>query len=420
MRVGRRGRSAGGEALRQRVVAVAVLFALAGPPARAQMPDPSAMSGIPRPDGTVPAGKLVVRVIRGDFAHPMVGTEVVLDGPGGKKTGTVGADGRASFEGLGAGGSEPYTVSATAGSETVSSQSIALPADVGVKVMLVFKADGSAPPPPSSASSSAAGAATGPATTDASGLSISRKSHLILEIKDEGVEVIENLFIQNSGAGPVDPGAEGLVFPLAEGAQGAQVIGEATAGFTVAGSRAILKGPIRTGETAMSFGQVLPLSGGVVELRQRLPVKLEQLVVISGDLPGMEVGGVAGLTTTPRELGGRKFLIINGPPVEAGGELHLTLSGLPHRSRTTAYLAVLAAALVLLWGLWAAFGPTASQPTDERVRLEAERKALLDELSALERNKAGTAKAEAKHTRRAADLTDKLEQVMRELDDFAD
>lgn len=396
---------------------IAALIAAA--PARAQMPDPSAMSGIPRPDGTVPAGTLVVRVIRGDFAHPMVDAEVELEGAGGKRSGKVGADGRATFSGLT--GGTTYRVSSSVDKETVRSQDIPMPGEVGVKVMLVFRRDpaseGARATGPGKADA-APGPSAGTSSADLGQLSINRKSHIILEVKDEGVEVVENYFVQNAAAVPVDPGPAGVVFTLPDAAQGAQLVGERPAGLTLAQNRALLAGPIAPGETALSVAFVLPLREATAELRQALPLRMEQLVAITSDFPGLEVKGPS-LTTTMRELAGRKFVIINGGPIDKDGLVQVTLVGLPHRSPIAAYLAVLVAALVALWGLWAGFG-AGSGGADGHSRLLADKKQLLDELAALERSKAGTAKAEAKHARRAGELTEKLERVMRELDDFAE
>jgi hypothetical protein len=106
------------------------------------MPDPSQMSGIPRPDPSVPAGRLSIRVLRGDFAHPMVGQEVQLDGTGGPRSAKVDETAHAVFDGLAIG--ETYTAHATAGDQTVTSQPVEMPPSSGVKLMLVFKPDAKA------------------------------------------------------------------------------------------------------------------------------------------------------------------------------------------------------------------------------------------------------------------------------------
>src|SRR5207253_51030 len=86
---------------------LALALCAARVPAAAQpgMPDPSAMSGIPRPDPKVPAGTVTVRLIRGTFANPLVDTDVELwtlpvpeagDKPA-PRTAKTEANGRATF-----------------------------------------------------------------------------------------------------------------------------------------------------------------------------------------------------------------------------------------------------------------------------------------------------------------------------------
>jgi hypothetical protein len=108
--------------------------------AQPMMIDPSQMSGIPRPDPAVPPGTLSVRVIRGDFAHPLVGQEVTLDGPGGPRTAKSDPTAHATFDGLTT-GRGTYTIKSSAFGQDLSSQPIEMPPNSGVKIMLVFKAD---------------------------------------------------------------------------------------------------------------------------------------------------------------------------------------------------------------------------------------------------------------------------------------
>jgi hypothetical protein len=109
------------------------------------MIDPAKMSGIPRPDGQVPAGTVTVRLIRGELSNRMAGFEVQLVDPkGGVKATKTDVEGRATFEGL-AGG--PFVARASDGTgQEITSQPIELPSDAGVRVMLVFSAGGPGTP----------------------------------------------------------------------------------------------------------------------------------------------------------------------------------------------------------------------------------------------------------------------------------
>ena len=123
-----------------RIVLLCLLALSGAAVAQPMMVDPSRMSGIPRPDPQVPAGTVTVRLIRGELANRMIDVEVELSDSDGKtRKQKTDAEGRATFAGLSGG---PFLARATdpqASDESVSSQSIELPADQGVRVMLVFK-----------------------------------------------------------------------------------------------------------------------------------------------------------------------------------------------------------------------------------------------------------------------------------------
>lgn len=515
--------------MRRLAIVAAVALSVGAPSfvgAQPGMPDISTMSGIPRPDPSVPAGQVVVRVVRGDFAHPMVGTVVKLVGAGADRTAPVGEDGRATFTGLPTGGT--CTVTATSGEQTLTSQQIPLLPEAGIKVMLVFKpdekaalgehdgvarADKSLPAgtvvislqdeggkPLAGAELVVAHGAPkagggdpvigqSPLTTDdkgearyvvqanspamSEGLLVSfkrdpltassqpfqldpaagmrlglravarsadmgqvsiRSSHVIFEISDDAAQVMEVFLVQNAAAAPVDPGPNGLVFSLPAGARGGEPLGQVPASFSVANGKAVLRGPIPTGGTQIAFGFFLPLTDVGVELAQTLPVRLDQLQATTSAFPGLVASGPGVKSGAVFTRDGRSWVPIMGAPVEAGGTLRLTISGLPRKSPAARYLAVTIALLIAGWGLWAGFGGAGRGAKSEVERLEAEKQRLLDELAALERSAAAaqahdahdkghgpsnarSGKAEAKQARRHEELVDRLEHVMRDLDD---
>lgn len=118
--------------------------AFAGPPAG--MPDPSRMSGIPRPDPQLAPGTVTVRCLDGSFANPAIGVTVTLEvQTAGGETKRLEAQtveqGRASFsiaEHIGA----TVTASATIGDKPLRSQSFALTAQAGVALLLVRPGNG--------------------------------------------------------------------------------------------------------------------------------------------------------------------------------------------------------------------------------------------------------------------------------------
>ncbi len=102
------------------------------------------MSGIPRPDPQVPAGTVTVRLIRGQLPNNIIDHEVELLGDGGAlQKQKTDAAGRATFTGVPAGGS--FVARAKEGEIELTSQPIVIPADMGVRVMLVFPVAGAAP-----------------------------------------------------------------------------------------------------------------------------------------------------------------------------------------------------------------------------------------------------------------------------------
>jgi hypothetical protein len=105
------------------------------------MPDPSQMSGIPRPDPNLAPGTITVRCLVGGFANPAVGIEVSLEitTPSGLQTrkATTVEQGRATFSGLEAFFDQSVTAKATIAGQPIQSQSFVLGRQSGVALMLV-------------------------------------------------------------------------------------------------------------------------------------------------------------------------------------------------------------------------------------------------------------------------------------------
>ncbi len=355
-------------------------------PASAQpmMIDPSRMSGIPRPDPAQAAGSISVRVIRGDFAHPMAGEEVLLEGPGGTRHEKSDVTGHAVFSELEPGA---YRARVTAFGQTISSQPMELPASPGLRVMLVFPAEARAEEPP---------------THDVSLLTLGSTSHFIFEVKDESVEVVENLVITNSGTAPYDPGPNGLRLPLPADATGLQTAPDAPASLTLEGTSAVWHGLIPPGTTSLTVGFLLPQRDHTVELQQTLPLGLEQVALIADKYPGMSIEG-NDLVTSERAMGGRNFALARGPGVSAGGTIRLRLSGLPHASPFWRYAVAATAGLIALGGFFLAW--TARRRPAE-LALTANRAQLLEKLAALPNEKSPDRDA----------LVAELERIYRQLD----
>jgi hypothetical protein len=121
-----------------------VLGVLASPVAEAAppgMPDPSQMSGIPRPDPNLAPGTITVRCLVGGFANPAVGIEVELEitTPSGlqmRKQMTV-EQGRASFSGLEEFFDQSVVAKATIAGQPLQSQPFVIGRQAGVALLLV-------------------------------------------------------------------------------------------------------------------------------------------------------------------------------------------------------------------------------------------------------------------------------------------
>jgi len=125
-------------------IAIVALFVAAPVLAQPMMMDPSKMSGIPRPDPQVPAGTITVRVIRGELSNRVTNHPVELTDASGKtKEAKTDGEGRATFSGLQP-SDGPFRARTKEGDVEEKSQEIALPPEVGVRVMLVFPKGGAA------------------------------------------------------------------------------------------------------------------------------------------------------------------------------------------------------------------------------------------------------------------------------------
>jgi hypothetical protein len=93
-------------------------------------------AGMPLNDGALPPGMLTVRLVRGAFAGDLAGQTVEVEISGGKiERATTGADGRAQFGHLPI-GAEVHAVT-NVGNERLESETFTMPAESGVRLLLV-------------------------------------------------------------------------------------------------------------------------------------------------------------------------------------------------------------------------------------------------------------------------------------------
>jgi hypothetical protein len=108
--------------------------------AQPAMPDLRTMSGRPLPVSDLPGGTVVVRLARKVPANAVAGVEVTATTGGANgdmrtRTAKTGPDGRATFEGVAAGGT--FQASATVDGERLETARFPVPAAGGIRVMLI-------------------------------------------------------------------------------------------------------------------------------------------------------------------------------------------------------------------------------------------------------------------------------------------
>lgn len=121
----------------------------AAPPPQG-MPDPTQMSGIPRPDPNLASDVVTVRCLEGGFDKPAIGVEVELEltAPDGtkKKLAVRSAEaGRARFEGLDDHFGHSVVARATIAGQSLVSQTFTLDGQTGFALMLVAAGSGATP-----------------------------------------------------------------------------------------------------------------------------------------------------------------------------------------------------------------------------------------------------------------------------------
>jgi hypothetical protein len=129
-------RAPGARACRPLLVAAVLALGVTPAFAQFQMPDPRQMAGIPRPVDDLPNTSISVRLIRGQLTNNIVGHPVELHFGNGRVI-TVNTDdaGRAQFDKLPPG--QPVKFSAEVDGEHLESQEFQVPAQGGVRLMLV-------------------------------------------------------------------------------------------------------------------------------------------------------------------------------------------------------------------------------------------------------------------------------------------
>jgi hypothetical protein len=350
-----------------------------------------APDGVGRPDKTIPSGTVVVRAVGGDggilpgldvkLGQVRAGESQVVE-----RKGKTDDKGEARFTGLDAKPTSGYLAEVEKAGTKYAGKPFRMPDNLGVLVVIQVN----------------------PVTKDLSALQMGQGSHFIVQVTDDAVQVVEVWRLTNAGSTAVEvPG--GLHFPLPESAVQSSPGQQVPPNFSVNGHDAVWKGALPPGDTELQVMFVVPFKDERLDIQQQTPIAFAETAIVTEKIDGFEVEG-NGLQREEREVQGRMLVLYRGPGTTAGGDIHLSLVGLPHADARWRYAAAALTVLLLIgFGLYAASG--VGGVSERRRDLETRRESLLDELVGLERKP-----QDAKRDKKRDELKEKLAQLYRDLD----
>jgi hypothetical protein len=381
-------------------VLLAVLTFAAPAFAQFQMPDPKEMSGIPRPVTDLPAGRVSVRLIRGQLSNNIQGHPVEMHAGGKALTVKTDENGRAEFSGVAAGTSVKAV--AVVDGERLESQEFSWPGNNGIRVMLVATLKSGAGPPP----------VFQPVTGT---VVLGDETRVIIDPGEDSLQVYYLLDIQNSARAPVNPPAP-LILDMPTGALSTTVLGGAPQAIA-RGDRVTITGPFAPGRTAVEVAYRMPFSGSNVTFDQKLPVSVPGLAVLMKKIGDITLTSAQLPSVQEREFDGERYVLAQGPAIPAGSTLTMNISGLPHRSPMPRRIAFVLAGLMIGGGFWAAMRRPSQGPNGARLKqLTSRREKIFADLIRLEQQKRMGVVDPSRYAERRPALIAQLERVYRDLD----
>jgi hypothetical protein len=330
------------------------------------------MAGIPRPVNDLPDGSISVRLIRGQLSNNIASHPVEAHFENGRVV-IVNTDdaGRAQFDKLQVGASVKFT--ATVDAEHLESQEFLVPAQGGIRLMLV-------------ATDVSGGAA--PALPAVSGqVTLSENSRIVFEPGDETVTAFYILEIVNGGSAPVTP-VPAFAFDAPKGAQGTTLLDGSTPLARHSGAHISLAGPVPPGKTTLRVAYLFPAESGTLDIAQAFPATLDRLTVLVRKLGDAKLASpqLERQQEFPNE--GETIIGGMGGRISAGQPISLSLSDLPHHSAVPRWTAVSIASVIVLAGVWAATRKAdGTADGAARKRLIARREKLFGDLVKVERDR---------------------------------
>ena len=370
------------------------------------MPDPSAMAGVPLPAADLPNAAVSVRVVRERMGNNVAGQEVTLIVGSTPRTAKTDEQGRALFTGI-----PPGTIvqaTATVDGEALTSQQFSVPGTGGVRVALIAGIATAA----ARDKAAAEAAAREPARPGV--VEFGPESRIVIEFQDDVLTMFYLLEVVNNARTPIDVGGP-LLIELPTGAAGATMLQGSSPNASVRGDMLTITGPFPPGKTVAQVGFSLPQAGESVMLRQKWPAAMAQVFVGVEQIGGIQMSSPQ--ITEARDMTteqGAVFIMGTGGRINPGQELVINLSGLPAHSMTGRNIALALVVVIFLAGAWFAFTPAKAHATQDE-KLRARREKLMNDVVALERKRRQRALTTAEDAR-LQKASRELERVTAELD----
>lgn len=356
-------------------VAVVALFLTIPLLVDAQVMDPKQVAGLPLPVGDVPTGTVTVRVIRGSLSNNLSDQVVELSVDNVIRQQQTGPSGRAEFTGLRPGARVKAV--ALVGNERLESQEFPVPAQGGIRVLLV-----ATDPEASRQANQDRKVAQQPAQEGT--VALGDQTRFVFELGDESINVFNILQIVNAGRTPVAP-SEPVVFDAPPEGSTVSILNGSSPRAIANARRVAVAGPFPPGPTLVQFAYSFPYSGASATIEQRMPIALNQVTVMAQKVGTMSLSSAQ--ITERREVAaqGETYIVAQGTGIKAGDALSISFAGLPHSPTWPRNLALGLASVILALGAWAGFKGRGRAVAVNRGDLEARRDRLFSELTALER-----------------------------------
>jgi hypothetical protein len=265
-------------------------------------------------------------------------------------------------------------------------------------------------------------------TSDPSVMTIGEGGRVIVQMREDVLQFLEMLPLENTSDKIFDPGPGAVEIPLPQGFVGAEaqesdrkIDVRQNHGMAVHGvftpRRSFVGTSAKNAGQEVVFGFVLPYHGDTRAFSQPMPNGMGAGTLITEQVTGLSVTGPGIGPREARELSGRKYWVMRIDPIPPGGTLSFTLTGLPSTDATGRYVAG-GLALALVAGAFvfgrrprtSGRGPGGEETRD---RLIERREATFGELLALERSARATGAPAAADKRKQ--LVARLEQIYRDL-----